>query len=94
MCVLGQESSAAKRAREREEAKKQKEAARASESLVRFAETSRLKIEQLVVQLQAVVAHSQFQAVPSVVADPITAALEDCGGRAMTTTGSFALQCS
>lgn len=77
MCVLKQELAQEKRARE--QAEKQKE--RSSAALVKFAESSRLKIEQVVVQLQAVIAHSQFGLILSVVADPIKAALKDCGGR-------------
>ena len=77
MCVLRQELAQEKRAREQAEKQKDRE----SEALVKFAETSRLKIEQVVVQLQAVIAHSKFVQIPPVVADPINAALTDCGGR-------------
>ena len=77
MCVLRQELAQEKRAREQAEKQKDRE----PEALVKFAETSRLKIEQVVVQLQAVIAHSKFVQIPPVVADPINAALTDCGGR-------------
>ena len=77
MCVLRQELAQEKRAREQAEKQKDRE----SEALVKFAETSRLKIEQVVVQFQAVIAHSKFVQIPPVVADPINAALTDCGGR-------------
>ena len=77
MCVLRQELAQEKRAREQAEKQKDRE----SEALVKFAENSRLKIEQVVVQLHAVIAHSKFVQIPPVVADPINAALTDCGGR-------------
>ena len=77
MCVLKQELAQEKRAREQAEKQKDRE----SEALVKFAENSRLKIEQVVVQLQAVIAHSKFVQIPPVVADPINAALTDCGRR-------------
>ena len=76
-CAFSNRSSPRRRAREQAEKQKDRE----SEALVKFAETSRLKIEQVVVQLQAVIAHSKFVQIPPVVADPINAALTDCGGR-------------
>ena len=77
MCVLKQELAQEKRAREQAEKQKDRE----SEAFVKFAENSRLKIEQVVVQLHAVIAHSKFVQIPPVVANPINAALTDCGRR-------------
>ncbi len=77
-CASSNRSSPRRRAREQAEKKRDRE----SEALVKLAETSRLKIGQVVVQLQAVIAHSKFVQIPPVVADPINAApLSDCRGR-------------
>ena len=55
-----EETPAARKQREREEAKVARDAVKASDIAARFAESSLLKMEPLYLEMQALVAHSSF----------------------------------
>lgn len=70
-----EETSAEKRLRIREEARATKLAVKADEAASRLATSATFKIDQIVVQLQTLLANDLFAAIPVVVAGPVSEAL-------------------
>ena len=66
---------------EKEKAKLEAQKRKANTVLVKFASKAALQLSQVTVQIQTLVEHQFFFAVPDVVAAPLKKALEDCGQR-------------
>ena len=76
-CVLFQQETAADRkAREKAERQQQRVEERGRESTLRFAETATLKLENMKMQLSAVIANKFFDSVSPIVKNPIESSYE------------------
>jgi hypothetical protein len=75
--ILREETAAERKQREKEEAKAAKEQEKANEATARLADSSKMKMEPVILELQACIGNANFKHVTSVVAQPIQQHLKD-----------------